>query len=81
MSELRRVEVNGKVHKPTLKERFKNFNQLFDDIHKTQSTGVVNDELTPRSSGSISPVMIPAIDHSRPGLATISPQEDKRRST
>ncbi|GMH32076.1 hypothetical protein Nepgr_033920 [Nepenthes gracilis] len=39
-------QVNGKVHKPTLKERFKNFNKLFDDIHKTHSTGWFGHYLT-----------------------------------
>ncbi|KAM1820580.1 hypothetical protein ACFX11_002102 [Malus domestica] len=38
------LSVNGKVAKPVLKERFKNFNALFDEIHKTQSTWVVSDE-------------------------------------
>ncbi|XP_012567593.1 exocyst complex component EXO70C2-like [Cicer arietinum] len=35
---------NGKVPKPALKERFKTFNALFEEIHKTQSTWVVSDE-------------------------------------
>ncbi|CAO2829012.1 unnamed protein product [Amaranthus hypochondriacus] len=53
--------VNGKIHKPILKERFKNFNQLFDEIHKTQSTWVVSDEqLQSELRVSISAVMIPA---------------------
>ncbi|KAM1033299.1 hypothetical protein TB2_036300 [Malus domestica] len=38
------LSVNGKVAKPVLKERFKSFNALFDEIHKTQSTWVVSDE-------------------------------------
>ncbi|GAB2262507.1 hypothetical protein Droror1_Dr00003504 [Drosera rotundifolia] len=55
------LQVNGKVHKPILKERFKSFNQLFDDIHKTQSTWVVSDEqLQSELRVSISAVMIPA---------------------
>ncbi|KAI4383631.1 hypothetical protein MLD38_009443 [Melastoma candidum] len=36
--------VNGKVSKQALKEKFKNFNTMFDEIHKTQSMWVVNDE-------------------------------------
>ncbi|KAL0395805.1 UNVERIFIED_CONTAM: Exocyst complex component EXO70B1 [Sesamum calycinum] len=35
---------NGKVVKPVLKERFKSFNALFDEIHKTQTSWVVSDE-------------------------------------
>ncbi|KAJ8439111.1 hypothetical protein Cgig2_027037 [Carnegiea gigantea] len=55
------LQVNGKVYKPTLKERFKNFNQLFEEIHKTQSTWVVSDEqLQSELRVSISAVMIPA---------------------
>ncbi|KAM2418914.1 hypothetical protein ACFX1W_025545 [Malus domestica] len=38
------LSVNGKVAKPVLNERFKSFNALFDEIHKTQSTWVVSDE-------------------------------------
>ena len=36
--------VRGKVAKPVLKERFKCFNQMFDEIHRTQSSWVVSDE-------------------------------------
>ncbi|GAB4828550.1 hypothetical protein Ancab_018210 [Ancistrocladus abbreviatus] len=55
------LQVNGKVYKPNLKERFKNFNQLFDEIHKTQSTWVVSDDqLQSELRVSISAVMIPA---------------------
>ncbi|XP_021723040.1 exocyst complex component EXO70B1-like [Chenopodium quinoa] len=55
------LQVNGKIHKPILKERFKNFNQLFDEIHRTQSTWVVSDEqLQSELRVSISAVMIPA---------------------
>lgn len=55
------LQVNGKVQKPILKERFKNFNQLFDEIHKTQSTWVVSDEqLQSEIRVSVSAVMIPA---------------------
>ncbi|KAJ7945590.1 Exocyst subunit Exo70 family protein [Quillaja saponaria] len=55
------LQVNGKVSKPVLKERFKNFNTMFDEIHKTQSTWVVCDEqLQSELRVSISAVMIPA---------------------
>ncbi|GAB2297759.1 hypothetical protein Dimus_031845 [Dionaea muscipula] len=55
------LQVHGKVHKPILKERFKSFNQMFDEIHKTQSTWVVSDEqLQSELRVSISAVMIPA---------------------
>ncbi|KAK7395942.1 hypothetical protein VNO78_16569 [Psophocarpus tetragonolobus] len=55
------LSVNGKVHKPVLKERFKSFNSLFDDIHKTQSSWVVKDEqLQSELRVSISAVVIPA---------------------
>ncbi|KAK8613291.1 hypothetical protein V6N13_101058 [Hibiscus sabdariffa] len=54
------VQVNGKVSKAILKERFKNFNILFDEILKTQSNWVVNDEqLKSELKVSISSVMIP----------------------
>lgn len=52
---------NGKVHKPVLKERFKTFNVLFEEIHKTQSTWVVSDEqLQSELRVSISALVIPA---------------------
>ena len=35
---------HGKMIKPVLKERFKSFNQMFDEIHRTQSSWVVSDE-------------------------------------
>ncbi|WRX13178.1 Exocyst complex component Exo70 - like 3 [Theobroma cacao] len=55
------LQVNGKVSKTILKERFKNFNTLFDEIHKTQSTWVVSDEqLQSELIVSISAVVIPA---------------------
>ncbi|GAB4839728.1 hypothetical protein Ancab_020438 [Ancistrocladus abbreviatus] len=55
------LQVNGKVYKPNLKERFKNFNQLFEEIYKTQSTWVMSDEqLQSELRVSISAVMIPA---------------------
>ncbi|TXG56000.1 hypothetical protein EZV62_017313 [Acer yangbiense] len=53
--------VKGKVVKPLLKERFKNFNSLFEEIHRTQSTWVVSDEqLQSELRVSISAVVIPA---------------------
>ncbi|KAM7487095.1 hypothetical protein LguiB_024579 [Lonicera macranthoides] len=55
------LQVNGKVQKPVLKERFKNFNTMFDEIHKTQSTWVVSDEqLLSELRVSVSAVVIPA---------------------
>ncbi|KAL5552547.1 hypothetical protein UlMin_039948 [Ulmus minor] len=55
------LQVNGKVSKPVLKERFKMFTAMFDEIHKTQSTWVVSDEqLQSELRVSISAVMIPA---------------------
>lgn len=53
--------VHGKVVKPVLKERFKSFNAMFDEIHKTQSTWIVSDEqLQSELRVSISAVVIPA---------------------
>ena len=53
--------VHGKVAKPVLKERFKSFNQMFDEIHRTQSSWVVSDEqLQSELRVSISAVVIPA---------------------
>ena len=53
--------VNGKVQKPVLKERFKSFNSLFDEIHRTQSSWVVKDEqLQSELRVSISGVVVPA---------------------
>ncbi|KAG8643907.1 hypothetical protein MANES_11G084116v8, partial [Manihot esculenta] len=53
--------VHGKVAKPVLKERFKNFSLMFDEIHRTQSTWVVSDEqLQTELRVSISAVVIPA---------------------
>ncbi|KAK7336113.1 hypothetical protein VNO77_16645 [Canavalia gladiata] len=55
------LNVNGKVHKPVLKERFKSFNALFDEIHRAQSQWVVKDEqLQSELRVSISGVVIPA---------------------
>ncbi|XP_073285214.1 exocyst complex component EXO70C2-like [Primulina huaijiensis] len=55
------LTVNGKVAKPVLKERFKSFNTMFDEIHKTQSSWVVSDEqLQSELRVSISNMVIPA---------------------
>ncbi|KAE8672448.1 hypothetical protein F3Y22_tig00111841pilonHSYRG00187 [Hibiscus syriacus] len=55
------LNVNGKVVKPVLKERFKSFNAMFDEIHKTQSLWVVNDkQLQSELRVSISAIVIPA---------------------
>ncbi|KAI3717604.1 hypothetical protein L1987_69329 [Smallanthus sonchifolius] len=55
------LSVNGKVMKPVLKERFKSFNAMFDDIHRTQTTWVVSDEqLQSELRVSISAIVIPA---------------------
>ncbi|KAI3666054.1 hypothetical protein L6452_44692 [Arctium lappa] len=55
------LSVNGKVMKPVLKERFKSFNAMFDEIHRTQSTWVVSDEqLQSELRVSISAIIIPA---------------------
>ncbi|XP_022145112.1 exocyst complex component EXO70B1-like [Momordica charantia] len=55
------LQVNGKVSKPILKERFKSFNAMFDEIHKTQSSWVVSDDqLQSELRISVSAVMIPA---------------------
>lgn len=55
------LNVNGKVVKPVLKERFKNFTAMFDEIHKTQSTWIVaDDQLQSELRVSISNMVIPA---------------------
>ncbi|KAL2240668.1 UNVERIFIED_CONTAM: Exocyst complex component EXO70B1 [Sesamum indicum] len=55
------LTVNGKVVKPVLKERFKSFNAMFDEIHRTQSNWVVGDEqLQSELRVSISNMVIPA---------------------
>ncbi|XVF59985.1 hypothetical protein PTKIN_Ptkin08bG0006300 [Pterospermum kingtungense] len=55
------LSVNGKVVKPELKERFKSFNAMFDEIHKTQSSWVVSDkQLQSELRVSISAIVIPA---------------------
>nr|GMD50995.1 exocyst complex component EXO70B1-like [Ipomoea batatas] len=55
------LQHNGKVAIPALKERFKTFSNMMDEIHKSQSTWVVNDEqLQSELRVSISAVVIPA---------------------
>ncbi|PWA89614.1 hypothetical protein CTI12_AA109920 [Artemisia annua] len=55
------IQINGKVNKQVLKERFKNFNAMFDEIHKTQSSWVVSDEqLLSELRASVSAIVIPA---------------------
>ncbi|XP_022773629.1 exocyst complex component EXO70B1-like [Durio zibethinus] len=55
------LNVNGKVAKPVLKERFKSFNAMFEEIHKTQSSWVVSDkQLQSELRVSISAIVIPA---------------------
>ncbi|XP_031496782.1 exocyst complex component EXO70B1-like [Nymphaea colorata] len=52
---------SGPISKPALKERFKVFNAMFEEIHKTQSSWVVSDEqLQSELRVSISAVVIPA---------------------
>lgn len=55
------LQGNERVVKSLVKERFKSFNAMFEEIHKTQSTWVVTDEqLRSELRVSISSVMIPA---------------------
>ncbi|XWS30536.1 hypothetical protein CRYUN_Cryun24cG0126100 [Craigia yunnanensis] len=55
------LNVNGKVVKPVLKERFKSFNAMFEEIHKTQSSWVVSDkQLQSELRVSISAIVTPA---------------------
>ncbi|KAL3636710.1 hypothetical protein CASFOL_019009 [Castilleja foliolosa] len=55
------LTVHGKIVKPVLKERFKSFNAMFDEIHKAQSNWVVSDEqLQSELRVSISNMVIPA---------------------
>ncbi|CAN1313616.1 Exocyst complex component EXO70B1 [Linum perenne] len=55
------LQVNGKMAKALLKERFKMFNNTIEEIHKTQSTWVVSDEqLQSEIRVSVSAVVIPA---------------------
>ncbi|MBA0857376.1 hypothetical protein Goshw_011592 [Gossypium schwendimanii] len=73
------LNVNGKVVKPVLKERFKSFNAMFDDIHRTQSLWVVNDkQLQSELRVSISAIVIPAY---RSFLARFSGYLDPGRQT
>ncbi|KAJ6702167.1 EXOCYST SUBUNIT EXO70 FAMILY PROTEIN, partial [Salix koriyanagi] len=52
---------NGKLSKTVLKERFKMFSAMFDEIHRTQSTWVVSDEqLQSELRISVSAVVTPA---------------------
>ncbi|XP_065026600.1 exocyst complex component EXO70C1-like [Musa acuminata AAA Group] len=55
------LQVRGSVAKPVLKERFKSFNAMFDEIHKAQSSWVVSDEqLQSELRVSVSAVVVPA---------------------
>ncbi|KAK7270023.1 hypothetical protein RIF29_22876 [Crotalaria pallida] len=56
------LQLNGnKVSKQVLKERFKCFNAMFEEVHKTQSTWVVNDaQLQSELRVSITALVIPA---------------------
>ncbi|XP_047331181.1 exocyst complex component EXO70B1-like [Impatiens glandulifera] len=52
---------NGKVQKQVLKDRFKSFNTMMEEIHRTQSGWVVNEEqLKSELRVSITAVVIPA---------------------
>ncbi|KAH6766578.1 hypothetical protein C2S52_017561 [Perilla frutescens var. hirtella] len=52
---------NNKHVKPMLKDRFKNFNSLFDEIRKTQTNWVISDEqLQSELRVSISNMVVPA---------------------
>ncbi|MQL97273.1 hypothetical protein Taro_029960 [Colocasia esculenta] len=55
------LQVKGSVSKPVLKERFKSFNAMLEEIHKTQSGWVVSDEqLQSELRVSVSAVVVPA---------------------
>ncbi|KAJ4766678.1 exocyst subunit exo70 family protein C1 [Rhynchospora pubera] len=55
------ITVKGHVQKPVLKERFKSFNAIFEDVHRTQSAWVVSDEqLKSELKISVSAVLVPA---------------------
>ncbi|KAE8723129.1 hypothetical protein F3Y22_tig00013040pilonHSYRG00081 [Hibiscus syriacus] len=55
------LNVNGKVVKPVLKERFKSFNAMFEEIHKTRSLWMVSDkQMQSELKVSIAGVIIPA---------------------
>ncbi|KAG6402865.1 hypothetical protein SASPL_135079 [Salvia splendens] len=70
---------NNKHVKPLLKERFKNFNALFDDIRKTQTSWVISDEqLQSELRVSISNMVVPAY---RSFLARYSQIFSSRRQT
>ncbi|KAF5725434.1 putative Exocyst subunit exo70 family protein C2 [Tripterygium wilfordii] len=73
------LQVNGKVVKPVLKERFKSFNAMFDEIHRTQSCWIVIDkQLQSELRVSISAVVIPAY---RSFLGRFSQHLDAGRQT
>ncbi|KAG0459745.1 hypothetical protein HPP92_022873 [Vanilla planifolia] len=55
------LQIKGSVQKPVLKERFKSFNSMLEEIHKTQSAWVVSDEqLQSELRVSVSAVVVPA---------------------
>ncbi|XP_068664986.1 exocyst complex component EXO70C1-like [Aristolochia californica] len=55
------MQGKGSVNKTILKERFKSFNTMFEEIHKTQSTWVVSDkQLQSELRVSVSAVVVPA---------------------
>ena len=55
------LQVKGAVSKPVLKERFRSFNAMFEEIHKTQSCWVVSDEqLQSELRVSVCSVVVPA---------------------
>lgn len=55
------LHVKGDISKPVLKERFKTFNAIFEDIHRTQSAWVVVDEqLQLELRVSVEAVVVPA---------------------
>ncbi|KAI4343426.1 hypothetical protein L6164_010774 [Bauhinia variegata] len=55
------MQGSGKVTKSVVKDRFKTFNNMFEEIHKVQSTWMVSDkQLQSELRVSISTVMIPA---------------------
>ncbi|CAH9080307.1 unnamed protein product [Cuscuta europaea] len=55
------LQVNGKIAKHVLREKFKSFTNAFDEIHRTQSTWVVtDDQLQSELRISISSMVIPA---------------------
>ncbi|KAE8075919.1 hypothetical protein FH972_014600 [Carpinus fangiana] len=75
------LNVNRKVVRSVLKERFKSFNQMFNEIHKTQSTWVVSDKQNQSELRvSISAVVIPAYHPSWGGSRNIFTLGDQRRS-